>query len=296
MARKTFWVFLFGVFLLFTPVALQAQGDYLDVYIAHVKPEKTADFTALAKKMVDANRRNNGDRWLAQTVLYGENDTYTFVSLRQDYADIDKTSDAFMNALTKAFGKDATEKMLQDWNNCLISARTELRKRRPDLSRKFPSDMAAYAKLIGTSRVLRTNVVHVRPGHVADFEALLKDAKAAGEQVENSQPLLVSQAVEGTKGTTFYITSLRTGLTGFDKNPTIREILGEEGYKKFLQVNAESVENVESMLLRFSPELSNPPDEILAAAPDFWQPKTAVATKHKPKSAGENASAEKPKQ
>jgi hypothetical protein len=295
MMRRAFWVFLFAV-LLFVPVAAQAQGNYLDVYIAHVKPEKTADFTALAKKMVDANRRYNGDRWLAQTVVYGESDTYAFVSLRQDYADIDKGSGAFMNALNKAFGKDAADKMLHDWDSCLISSRAELRRRRSDLSRKAPSDMAAYAKLVGTSRVLRTTAVHVRPGHIADFEALLKDAKAAGEQLESTQPVLISQGVEGTKGTTFYVTSLRSGLNGFDKNPTIREILGEDGYKKFLQVNSESVEDVDSMILRFSPELSNPPEEIMAAAPDFWQPKTVVATKAKPKSAGEKASAEKPKQ
>src|SRR5262249_507864 len=142
----------------------------------------------------------------------------------------------------------------------------------------------------------RTTIVHVRPGHATDFEALLKDMKTAGEQIESTQPALVSQAVEGTKGTTFYITALRTGLDGFDKNPTIREILGEDGYKKFLQVSAASVEGVDPMILRFSPELSNPPEDIMAAAPDFWQPKTVVAAKVKPKSAGEKATAEKPKQ
>jgi len=137
MMRRAFWVFLFAV-LLFVPVAVQAQGDYLDVYIAHVKPEKTADFTALAKKMVDANRRYNGDRWLAQTVVYGDSDTYAFVSLRQDYADIDKGSDAFMNALNEAFGKDAADKMLHDWDSCLISSRNELRRRRPIYRGKLP--------------------------------------------------------------------------------------------------------------------------------------------------------------
>ena len=295
MGRKAFWGFLVAV-LLVAPVAMQAQGDYLDVYIAHVKPEKVADFTALAKKMVDANRRNNGDQWLAETVVYGEGGIYQFVSLRQNYGDADKGSDAFTNALNKAFGKDAADKMLHDWDSCLISSRSELRKRRWDLSRKAPTDRAAYTKLIGTSRVLRTTIVHVRPGHVADFEALLKDIKAAAEQVESAQPVLISQAVEGTKGTTFYITSLRSGLDGYDKNPTTREILGEDGYKKFLQVNAESVEGVDSVIQRFSPELSNPPEDIMAAAPDFWQPKAVLATKAKPKSAGEKASTEKPKQ
>jgi hypothetical protein len=296
MLRRGFWGLLVAVCLV-APVAIQAQGDYLDVYIVKVKPEKIADFTAIAKKMVDANRRYNGDHWLTQQTVYGEGDTYVFVSLRQDYAEIDKGSNAFTSALSKAYGKDAADKMLRDWESCLVSSRSEFRKRRPELSRKAPSDMAEYAKLIGGSRVLRTTVVHIRPGHIADFEAMLKDAKASGEQINNTQPLLVSQGVEGTKGTTFYLSALRNELGGFDKNPTIREILGEEGYKKFLQQNAESVEGVESMILRFSPELSNPPEEIMAAASDFWKPKSTVAAGNpRPKSSVVKASAEKPKQ
>jgi hypothetical protein len=265
------------------PLLVQAQEQYLDVTIVRVKPEKNADFAVLAKKIAAANRKNNGDQWLAQEVLYGEAYTYAFVSTRADYASIDKGNDAFVGALNKAYGKEAAEKMLHDLDNDLVWSRTELRKRRFDLSRKVPGSAADYAKLIGTSRVLRTTAVHVRPGHVADFEALLKDTKAAGESNPNTQPMLVSQVVEGTNGTVFYITGLRSSLGGFDNNPTTKEILGEEGYKKFLQANADNVEKTESMILRFSPELSNPPETIMAAAPDYWQPKAAVATKPKAK-------------
>jgi len=105
--------------------------------------------------------------------------------------------------------------------------------------------------------------------------------------------------IEGSKGTHFYISTLRSSLAGFDKNPTVREILGEEGYKKFLQVNAESVESTESALYRFSPELSNPPQEFVAAAPDFWSPKHAVAlagAHAKPKAPEMKATTEKRKQ
>jgi len=35
---------------LVAPVAVHAQGDYLDVYIANVKPEKIADFEALERR------------------------------------------------------------------------------------------------------------------------------------------------------------------------------------------------------------------------------------------------------
>ncbi len=269
MFKRAIWA-LAAVVCFAAPSAVRAQGDYLDVYMVKVKPEKLADFQALSKKWVDANRRFNGDHWITTETMYGEGNVYSFVSPRQDYADIDKAN--------------------------------EVRRRRFDLSRKPPTDMASYAKLVGESRVVRTTAVHIRPGHVADFEALMKETKEASEKAPNTQPLLVAQVVEGTKGTTFYITSLRTSLGGFDKNPTIRDILGEEGYKKFLQVNADSVESTESALFRFSPELSNPADEIVQVAADFWHPKTVMAAAaSKPKAATAKTpelkpTAEKPKQ
>jgi hypothetical protein len=281
-----------GLFLA-APVAVRAQGDYLDEYIVKVKPEKVADFNALAKRVANANRRFNGDHWIAMETLYGEGETYAFVSTRQDYADTEKGSDAFLGALNKAYGKDAAEKMLQEWESCLASSRTELRRRRWDLSRKAPTDAAAYAKLVGETRVLRTTAVHVRPGHIADFEALLKELKEAGEKAENTQTVMVSQVVEGTKGTTFYVTSLRGSLGGFDKNPSARDILGEEGYKKYLKANADFVSGTDSTIFRFSPELSNPPEEIAKVAADFWQPK-AVTASAKPKAAAAKAAEVKP--
>jgi hypothetical protein len=301
MFKRAIWALAIAVCLA-APVTVHAQGDYLDVYIVKVKPEKIADFQVLARKWADANRRFNGDRWLATQTLFGEGGVYVFTSLRQDYADIEKNSETGMLAVNKAFGKEATLKMLHDWESCLVWSRSELRRRRPDLSRKAPTDMDSYAKLVGESRVLRTTAVHVRPGHIADFEALMKEAKEAGEKAANTQPVLVSQVVEGSKGTTFYVTSLRGSLGGFDKNPTLREILGEDRFKKYLQVSAETMESSESALYRFSPELSNPTEEIVKVAADFWQPKAVMAAgASKPKTAtGKSAelkpASEKPKQ
>jgi hypothetical protein len=291
MLRRAFWA-VAAVVCLFVPSLVLAQGDYLDVYIAKVKPEKMADARALTKKMVDANRRNGGDNWIAMESVYGEGDTIVFVSTRQNYADIDKASGAFMTALTKALGQDGATKLFNDWESCLRGSRGEFRKRRWDLSRKAP-DASSYAKFVGETRVIRTTAVHIRPGHVAEFEALLKDAKAAGEQMASTQPVLVSQVIEGGVGTTFYVSALRSSLAGFDNNPTIREILGEEGYKKFLQISAEAVEGTESTVYRFSAELSNPPDEVRAAASDFWNPKPVVARTSKAKKSVEEAAQKK---
>ena len=293
MWRRAIWA-LVVVVCLAAPVAVRAQGDYLDVYIVKVKPEKLADFQALTKKFVDANRKHKGDQWIALETVYGEGNVYQFTSSRKDYADIDKANEAEMDAVNKSLGKELAEKMGRDFQNCLVWSRSELRRRRWDLSSKAPTDAAAYAKFIGESRVLRTTAVHIRPGHVPEFEAFMKEIKEASEKNANTRPLFVSQVVEGTKGATFYVSSLRTSLGGYDKNPTLPDILGEEGFKNFQHMNAEAVEQAESTLLRFSPELSNPPEEVASVSADFWHPKAMIASGAKPKPAAAKTAEMKP--
>jgi len=284
--RKALWA-LIAVVCLAAPAAVRAQGDYLEVFIAKVKSEKVADFQALTKKWVDANRRFNGDRWLALQAVYGEGNVYQFTSTRKDYAEIDKINEAGMLAANKAFGKDAAQKLDQEWTNCFAWSRTELRRRRWDLSRKAPQAPEAYAKFIGESRLLRTTAVHIRPGHTADFEALMKDVKEAGEKNPDTQPVFVSQVLEGGKGTIFYLSTLRSSMGGFDHNPTAKEILGDEGFKKLQQIVAETYETTESALYRFVPELSNPPEEVAKVALDFWRPKPLIVAAVKPRTAME---------
>src|SRR5262249_50889320 len=147
MVNRAIWALAIVVGLA-VPARVQAQGEYLEVFTVKVKPEKVAEFEALAKKWVDANRRFNGDHWLATETVYGEGGVYTFVSPRLDYANLDKMSDVAMQAATKAFGKEAAEKIGRDFETCLVWSRSELRRRRPDLSRKPPTDMMSYARLI----------------------------------------------------------------------------------------------------------------------------------------------------
>jgi hypothetical protein len=273
--RRALWAFAAAVCLA-APVAVRAQGEYLDVLTVKVKPEKLADFQALTKRFAEANRKFNGDRWLALQSVYGEANVYQFTSVRKDYADIDKANEAEMLAANKGLGKEGAQKLEQDYNACIVWSRSELRRRRWDLSRKAPQDAEAYAKLIGESRLLRTTAVHIRPGHILDFEALMKDSKEAGEKNPDTAPVFVSQVIEGGKGAIFYVSTLRSSMGGFDHNPTTKEILGEEGFKKFQQISADSVEVADSTLYRFDPSISNPPEEVAKVAMDFWHPKAVI--------------------
>ena len=280
MQRKAIWASIVVVLLGVLLVA-QAQESYLDVYVVQVKPEKRADFDAISKKIAAANRQNGGDSWLAMETVYGPGNRVTFVSTRQSYGEIEKATGTFYEALQKTYGKAPTEKMLADFSQCLESSRSEIRRRRWDLSSNAPSDPAAFAKLVAGSRWLRTTAVHVRPGQNNGFEAILKDLKAARDKASPPQTMLVSQAVAGQEGTIYYVTTLQTSLAGFDVVPPVQQLLGEEGYNKFLKASAETVENAETSINRFMPEISNAPEEVAANAPDFWLPKAADAVRAK---------------
>jgi hypothetical protein len=284
MKLRAMWTAVVLV-LLATLAAGQAQEQYLDVYTVQVKPEKRAEFDAIAKKIGAANRQNKGDAWLAAETVYGQGDRVSFISIRQGYGDAEKATGAFYEAMQKTYGKPGTDKIFQDFSQCLVSSRTEFRRRRWDLSSNAPTNPAAMAKLLGNSRWLRTAAVHVRPGQVAAFEALLKDVKVAREKASPPVTTLVSQAVAGQEGTVFYVTTLQDSLAGFDTVPTIQQTLGEEGYARYLKTVADVVADSETVINRFLPELSNAPEEVAAIAPDYWTPKTVVAAGAKAKTA-----------
>jgi hypothetical protein len=261
--------------------AQQAQESYLDVFTVQVKPDKRADFDAISKKIAAANRQNKGDTWIAMETVYGPGDRVSFVSTRNSYGEVESAMGEFMGALQKTYGKAATDKMFQDVSQCTVSSRSEIRRRRWDLSSNAPSDPAAYAHLLGEARWLRTTMVHVRPGQVATYEAMTKDLKAAREKASPPLTVLVSQAVAGQEGTVFYVTTLQSSLAGFDGIPSMQKTLGDEGYAKFLKANADAVSGTETVINRFLPELSNAPEQVASIAPDFWTPKSMVAANAK---------------
>jgi hypothetical protein len=278
MKRRAMWTAVVVV-LLATLAVGQAPEQYLDVYTAQVKPEKRAEFDTITKKMVTANRQNKGDAWLTMETVYGPGDRVTFISLRQSYGDAEKGADTFYGAMEKALGKAGTDKLFQDYNQCIVTSRSEFRRRRWDLSSNAPADAAAMAKMLGDARWLRTTVVHVRPGQAAAYEALAKDLKAAREKASPPITTLVSQAVAGQEGTVYYVTTLQNSMAGFDAVPSMQQTLGDDGYAKFLKTNAEVTANTETVINRFLPELSNAPEEVVAIAPAYWRPKAALAAK-----------------
>jgi hypothetical protein len=276
MRTRAVWSVVVVTLLAVMAVA-QGQEQYLDIFIAQVKPEKRADFDAISKKIAVINRQNNGDQWFAMETDYGPMNRVTIISTRNGYAEIQKGSDAFMGALQKALGKDGADKLFADFAKCLENSRSELRRRRWDLSSNAPTDAAAMAKMLGETRYLRTTSIRIKPGQGPVIETLLKDVKAAREKNSPDVTTLVSQGEAGQEGTMFYVTTLEKSMAGFDSIAPLRKTMGDEAYERYLKTASEIVVNTETVINHFLPEISNPAPDVIAAAPDYWTPKEIVA-------------------
>jgi hypothetical protein len=264
-----------ATFLFAVIAAAQPQVGYIDAFIVRVKPEKRADFDVLAKKIADANRKNNGDNFICSEVQYGEQNTLYFTSARPNMAAIDAGSQAFESAVGKAFGA-AAPKILGDVGASSLSSRGELRRTRVDLSSGF-TDTNVLLKTVGASHFVRTTMVRVRPGRGPDYEEQLKMAQGLGGQFR-----VVSQSVAGQNATIYYITSFGKSMADLD-TPGLPQLLGDR-YAKYSKMTSENVLGVETIISRYIPEFSNPPAEVAAADPAFWNPKPKPAAA-KPKSA-----------
>ncbi len=262
-----------GLSVLFAASAAAQLPKYLDVFTVKIKPEKHADFMTAAKRLADANRRNQGDYFLAWGTEYGE-PGITFTTRRSDLAAIERGMDMFRKATHEAFGAGA-EKFMQDLMGSTSDARAEVRAFRWDLARHAPEQQDDIDRVVGNARWIRTITLRVKPDRRDDFEGWMRDSKAAMEKAD-PEPAFIAQSYVGQEGVEYYVTHFAASLGDFDKRPTLREMLGEEGYNDYMKRTAEDVISARITLGRAMPEISNVPESIVNVSRDFWTPKTAT--------------------
>jgi hypothetical protein len=128
---------------------------------------------------------------------------------------------------------------------------------------------------IGTARMMELSVYRVKPGHEAEWDAivkLVKDAYAKG--VEGHWDMF--QMVYGGGPAYVVITPLKDGAE-IDRNwaagKKFEEAMGAEGMRKLGELSASSIESSETNLFAINPKISYVPDDVAKSAPEFWRPK-----------------------
>lgn len=77
----------FAAVFVLTGILCQAQAPYVETWTGRVKQDKVAEFGTFATRVADANRRGNGDNFIALTDFYGRDNRVAFVSPRQSLAE-----------------------------------------------------------------------------------------------------------------------------------------------------------------------------------------------------------------
>lgn len=253
---------------------VQAQDSYVHLYIAHVKPEKRAEFDAVSKRIAEINRKNHGQNFLVYEEVFGDQNAIHYVGIPTKLEEMETTYDAFASAMIKEVGAAGMTKLIQEQNATLVSAHGELRRLSGELSANLPKDAAALYKMLGEARWLRTWIVRVRPARGSLYEAELARNKEAQERANPGVPIFVSTNSAGDWTGTFYTTTVAKTLGDFNKPKSMGEARGA-GYADFAKMAAEAFLDAKTVIYHVLPELSNPPAEVVAADPAFWRPAPA---------------------
>jgi hypothetical protein len=144
---------------------------------------------------------------------------------------------------------------------------------------------------ISHMRYLEISSYRVRPGHMGEWDELVKMVKAAYETgVPGSHWGMYEQSYGGDGGTFLVLTARKT-LAELDRDPMeskqFAAAMGEDGMKKFGELFGSSIESSQHQLFSFNAQMSYVEDSWIKAEPDFWKPKAVSAPAAKP-ATGEN--------
>ena len=150
---------------------------------------------------------------------------------------------------------------------------------------------------ISHARYMEISEYHVKRGHDSGWRELVKMVIAANQKGGTSAHWAMLNLVFGGDGGTYLILSADNSMAdidhGFAEGKAFHDAMGEEGWKKFQQLYADTVDDSHSELFAINPKQSYVDDSWVKADPDFWKPRAPAA---KVPAAPAAKPADKPKQ
>jgi hypothetical protein len=151
----------------------------------------------------------------------------------------------------------------------------------------FREEMSLRARAdLSQMRFMELTLFHVRPGKQAQWNEVVKMAKATYEKAIPDSHWGMFEEMYGADSGTYLLLTSHKSLAEIDKglldDKKFADAMGEEGMKKFDALYAECCEAAQQQLFAFSPSQSYVQDEWIKANPDFWKPRPAVTAKAMP--------------
>ncbi len=134
---------------------------------------------------------------------------------------------------------------------------------------------------ISHARYMEISEYHVKRGHESGWRELVKMVIAANEKAGTSAHWAMLNLVYGGDGGTYLLLSADKSMADIDhaftEDKAFHDAMGEEGWKRFEQLYADTVDDSHSELFAINPKQSYMDESVIKADPDFWKPKAAMA-------------------
>ncbi len=211
------------------------------------------------------------DHYLAATTMSGPSEAWFLVGF-DSYAEWQKSSEydnqPKVQALTgPLYEKDADYVSDSDQ---VVATYNEKWSYKPDMN-------------IAEMRYFEVETIRLRPGRDKDWEDIVALYQATAAKANLDEHDIFFEARYGAANGTIYIFTPRKTLGDLDAamvaGKAFDDALGPDGQKKFAELIQAAVATDSTTLLRFSPEMSYPPEEWVKFDPSFWKPKMMMAPK-----------------
>ncbi len=152
-----------------------------------------------------------------------------------------------------------------------------------DLSYHSHSDLSHH-------RFYQMFVFHVRPGHHAEWNEVVKMVKDAHDKMGDGAHWGMYDLVYGGAGNTYVAISGDPSMSIIDKamadnKQYIEAMGGMDGMNKLDQLFGEAVDTSHTELFQVNPVQSYVPEDWIKEDPGFWKPKPSIAPAAKPAAA-----------
>lgn len=126
-------------------------------------------------------------------------------------------------------------------------------------------------------RYFEISIFKVKPGHQKDWSDLVKVYQKASEGKQGVHWVTYEKMYGTESGSRFIVVTPMKSLAEVDQeilnDKNIMGSMSADDLKKLGELNAVTLESVESHLFAISPKMSYPPDKWVQSDPAFWAPK-----------------------
>lgn len=230
----------------------------------NLKEGRAMEYQKLDREVRQTVQKNDPNlNWITATAFTGNDNEETYFQLLNSYAEIEQTDAAFGKAVGALFSS-------ADFNQTVAGTQEAGR----NIIAKFREDLSYNADKFDPANAKFWSVTYRRdkPGTSAQLASIREDINAQLKAANYDSRGLVYEVTYGMPATSYIIIRDLPSLSVLDTDLTkqYESAVAKNLRQQYTGYNHENMLMSESVLYQVKPELSHPPQNLVAANPGFW--------------------------